>query len=209
MAAAPAQQESDPSPDTYLPEDDELAAQAESIRTAIAETGDVEQQNALRSDLVEFYATNGRLDLAGREQGVVAESRNTATDWTLAGDLHFDWMEQQSGTERVKAAQRAAAAYKQALELEPDNLDVRTDLGVAYLNDPASPMLAIQETNTVLEADPDHIQANFNKGVMLLQIGRQAEAIERFEKVRDLTEPGAPAHDRAIEILEQIQQTSG
>jgi cytochrome c-type biogenesis protein CcmH/NrfG len=123
--------------------------------------------------------------------------------------MHFDWMEGQSGPERVKSAQRAARAYEKALELDPDNLDVRTDLGVAYLNDPSSPMLAIQNTNQVLEADSNHVQANFNKGVMLAQIGRTQEAVRLFEKVIQLSDPGEPAHERAQQILGQLGAPAG
>jgi tetratricopeptide (TPR) repeat protein len=118
--------------------------------------------------------------------------------------MHFDWMENQQGDERVKAAQRAARDYEKALAIDPDNLDVRTDLGVAYLNDPSSPMLAIQNTNMVLEADSNHVQANFNKGVMLAQIGRTQEAIHHFQKVVRLSKEGDPAHDRALELLGQL-----
>jgi len=195
--------------DNYLPEDTGLAEQSQVIRTAADESTDPAREMALRQELVQMYAANGRFDLAGREQDRIGEQQNTAADWTLAGNLHFDWMEQQSGSERVKASKRAAAAYLKSLELEPADLDVRTDLGVAFLNDPANPMSAIRETNAVLEVDSNHVQANFNKGVMLIQVGRTDQAIRHFEKVRNMTEPGSPANERAIAILEQVQSTSG
>jgi cytochrome c-type biogenesis protein CcmH/NrfG len=195
--------------DSYLPEDSELAAQAQQLRDAAGAEQDSGRRMALWAQLVELYAANGRLDLAGREQDRVAAQQNSAEEWAFAGNLHFDWMEQQSGTERVKSAQRAVESYRKSLDLDPKNLDVRTDLGVAYLNDPASPMLAIQETNTVLETNPDHIQANFNKGVMLIQIGRTEEAIGLFERVLALAEPGTSAHTRAQEILDQVRSSAG
>jgi len=193
-----------PAPAGYLPEDRTLASQSDALKSAISSSDDAGMRGDLLRQLVDLYVQNGRLDLAGREQVTIAETDNTAEAWTLAGNLHFDWMERQSGPERVKSSQRAAAAYKRSLELEPGNLDVRTDLGVAYLNDPASPMFAVQETNAVLEADSNHVQANFNKGIMMLQIGRNDEAIQRFEKVMNLTEVGSPAHERASEILTQV-----
>jgi ribosomal protein L40E len=205
----PAARQDDLSSGDYLPEDSDLAARAQEIRSAAGAEADTARALALRAELVELYAGGGRLDLAGREQVIIAEQKNDADDWTTAGNLHFDWMERQSGPEQIRSAQRAAAAYVKSLEIEPGNLDVRTDLGVAYLNDPASPMLAIRETNSVLESDPNHVQANFNKGVMLIQIGRSADAIEHFELVKSLTDPSSPAHERAIAILEQVRASSG
>ncbi len=190
--------------DTYLPEDEGLATQLAGKRDSIQSTTDPAEGQILREEVVQTYAGAGRLDLAGREQESIAEELKSADAWAAAGNMHFDWMENQQGDERVKAAQRAARDYEKALAIDPDNLDVRTDLGVAYLNDPSSPMLAIQNTNMVLEADSNHVQANFNKGVMLAQIGRTQEAIHHFQKVVRLSKEGDPAHDRALELLGQL-----
>ena len=194
--------------DAYLPEDAGLASSLSDTKAAIAGETDPARKQALLEELVQSYAGAGRLDLAGRQQEALAAELNTSEAWATAGNMHFDWMEGQSGPERVKAAQRAARAYEKALELDGNNLDVRTDLGVAYLNDPSSPMLAIQNTNQVLEADSNHVQANFNKGVMLAQIGRTDEAIRLFRKVMQLSAPGEPAHERAKQVLNQLGQPS-
>lgn len=190
--------------DSYLPADVGLATSLSEIMAEVETATDPARRQALREELVQSYAGAGRLDLAGREQEALAADLNSAEAWAMAGNMHFDWMEGQSGPERVKAAQRAARAYEKSLELDGSNLDVRTDLGVAYLNDPSSPMLAIQNTNMVLDADSNHVQANFNKGVMLAQIGRMEEAIRLFRKVTRLSPPGEPAHERARQVLSEL-----
>lgn len=190
--------------DQYIAEDAGLAQALIATRNAVESADDPARRQALLEELVQSYAGAGRLDLAGREQEQIARELNTSSAWATAGNLHFDWMENQSGSERVRSARRAVRAYERALEIDPNNLDVRTDLGVAYLNDPASPMLAIQNTNMVLEADSNHVQANFNKGVMLAQIGRTEEAAKHFRKVAALSAPGEPAHERALQVLSQL-----
>lgn len=190
--------------DSYLPEDAGLAGSLSETKDQLEAATDPGRRQALLEELVQSYAGAGRLDLAGREQEKLAAEVNSAEAWATAGNLHFDWMEGQSGPERVRSAQRASKAYEKALELDPDNLDVRTDLGVAYLNDPSSPMLAIQNTNMVLDVDSNHVQANFNKGVMLAQIGRTDEAVRLFRKVTQLSSPGQPAHERAKQVLSQL-----
>jgi Flp pilus assembly protein TadD len=146
------------------------------------------------------------MDHAGKVQEQIAEESPSAEAWELAGNLHFDWMQTRvNDGERIASATRAIRSYLAALELDPDNLDVRTDLGVAYLNDPANAMEAVLQTNLVLEADPDHVQANFNKGIMLVQIGRLDDAIGQFQKVQQLTERDSEVFRRAVEAEGRVQ----
>jgi cytochrome c-type biogenesis protein CcmH/NrfG len=70
--------------------------------------------------------------------------------------------------------------------------------------DGVNPMRAIDEINHVLEQDPDHLQANFNRGIMLAQIGRTDQALEQFERVLSLAEAGTPAYQRASEAIRSI-----
>ena len=55
--------------------------------------------------------------------------------------------------------------YGQALQLKPDDLDVRTDMGTATYY-AGSPDKAVTEIEKVLKADPKHANALFNLGVI-------------------------------------------
>ncbi|NNE70152.1 MAG: tetratricopeptide repeat protein [Rhodothermales bacterium] len=149
---------------------------------------------------VGLYLSAGRYDLAAQAQEEFAQAVGTEDAWTLAGNLYYDSMDRQpDGTElRTAFAKQAIAAYRKVLEINPDNLDVRTDMAVAYLWDPDNPMSAIQETQAVLERDSMHVQANFNRGIMLSQIGRMDQAIEQFRKVQRIVgDPESDLHQRA------------
>ena len=90
--------------------------------------------------------------------------------------------------------------------LDDENLDVRTDMAIAYLYDPENAMMAIQETNKVLESDSLHIQANFNRGIMLTQINRRDQALEQFEKVkRIIGDSEDPVFQRASDAIARLQ----
>jgi lipoprotein NlpI len=66
-------------------------------------------------------------------------------------------------------------------------------------------MMAIQETNRVLESDSLHIQANFNRGIMLSQINRLDQAIEQFETVkRIIGDPQDPVYQRAQDAIARL-----
>jgi len=62
----------------------------------------------------------------------------------------------------------AAALYARALEVNPDNLDVRSDRGGALLQGRHIDE-AIGELNTVLSKEPTHPQALYILGVALLE----------------------------------------
>lgn len=165
-----------------------------------------EDRKKVQLELASLYHKNERHDKAGEIYEDLAQQKSTADAWALAGHAYYDWMMKQpdGDANRVAYAQKATVAYEKSLALK-DNPDVRTDMAVAYLNDPQNPMKAIQNTNQVLDKHPNHVQANLNKGVMLLQVGRQAQAKTFFEKVIQLTKPEDAAHERAKMILEQFK----
>ena len=166
-------------------------------------TGDA--QIDARRRLIDMYFAADRLDFAADQTVLIAEAIGSEDEWILAGNLYFDWMQRAPDTQKAPWAQKAVGAYQAALDMNPDNLDVRTDMAIAYLYDPQNSMLAIQETNRVLAADSTHIQANFNRGIMLNQINRTDQAIEQFERVkRIIGNPEDPVYQRAEGAIAQL-----
>ncbi len=95
-------------------------------------------------------------------------------------------------TGNVVFAQKAIDYYNRYLKIRPDDADVRTDLAAMYFYAGATDK-AIQEATRVIEAVPDHIQANFNLGIFYWR-GRadhKAAALQ-FKKVIELTGSGDP-----------------
>ncbi len=152
-------------------------------------------------------AEGGRLDMAADVQSAIAEQTGLAEDWKTAGDLYYEWMTNESQTaERGNAAVSAVSAYQATLALDPDNLDVRTDMATAYLNT-GSPMLGVTEIKRVLEVDPDHLNANFNYGLMLARINRTEEAIAQLQRVRALAPDSTSVHhQRASALIASIRE---
>ena len=162
----------------------------------------LEKQQALVNLLIGI----GRPDRAALVQEEIARQLDTPEAWRRAGNLFYDWMEMVDGPAKTALARRVIAAYRRVLEKEPDNLDVRADMAIAYLYDPDNPMEAVRQTRLVLEKDSTHIQANFNLGIMLLQINRLDEARAQFEKVQRLVGPRSPLYAQADTILQLIRR---
>ncbi|HXY39080.1 MAG TPA: tetratricopeptide repeat protein, partial [Vicinamibacteria bacterium] len=60
--------------------------------------------------------------------------------------------------------------------------DVETDLGACYVHS-GRPAEGLQRFDAVLEKNPDHRLAMYNRGVALLNLGRQKEAADAWEAI--------------------------
>ncbi len=182
-----------------------IAQQVEVLDDSVSQS-EGETQVGFMRQIVELYLRAARYDFAGSSQEEVARQTLLEVDWVFAGNLYYDQMERTEPIdERTRFAKKAIAAYQEVLAMNPDNLDVRTDMAVAYLSDPDNPMSAIQETQEVLRRDSSHVQANFNRGIMLSRINRLDGAIEQFRKVqRIIGDPEDEVYKRAEEAIARL-----
>lgn len=188
---------------------DDIAAQVDSIQGVLDGEDDDLMQQTLRQELINAYIGAGHLGRAAQEQKALAESSDDPDAWRRTGDLLYSWMEQlgQDGSNEAIAqvAPHVVEAYEAVLDQEPDNLDVRTDMATALLQT-QSPMRGVEEINRVLEEDPEHFQARFNKGIMQLYIGRVDEAVAEFEEVKRIVGEDSPYYDRADRAIELARE---
>ena len=157
-------------------------------------------------NLVRVYVAAGRFDHAANHQRAIAEETEAAEDWRLAGDYYYGWMRyaQSAGGPALAIADHAIDAYENVLETEPNNLDVRTDLATAYLGS-SQPMKAVDEIKNVLGRDSTHLEARFNYGVMLAQIGSAGAAVAHFERVMSASSPDSDHYRQAAQAIRAVQ----
>ncbi|MBL7924920.1 MAG: tetratricopeptide repeat protein [Bacteroidia bacterium] len=84
---------------------------------------------------------------------------------------------------------KAIASYKKVLEINPGNLNAKTDLGACYADGTSEPMKGIMLLREVIAADPNHEMAQYNLGMLSVKSGQLDKAIERFNKVLEIN-PG-------------------
>jgi len=188
-----------------------LAAQWEGreseLKAAIEDAPSGEAQIRARRELIDLYFAADRLDFAGEQTAIIAAELNSEQEWIVSGNLYFDWMQRATDVNKAPWARKAIESYQAALALNEDNHDVRTDMAIAYLYDPQNSMMAIQETQRVLAADSMHVQANFNRGIMLSQINRNDQAVDQFEKVkRIIGDPEDPIYQRAVDAIARLSE---
>lgn len=192
--------------------DGPVANEIDSLRTEL-ENASSDQKEALRTQLVQMYIGAGAPGRAALLQRELAEATESVDDRRRAANLLYRWMrqvEQQGDRARIgEVARHVARAYAAVVEERPEDLDVRTRMGEAYLLT-NNPMKGIQAINAVLEDDSTFVPARFQKGLALLQINRLDQALQQFELVMthaDSEEPFYKQAKRAIEVINE--QRSG
>jgi tetratricopeptide (TPR) repeat protein len=128
-------------------------------------------------------ADSGATDIGGRPVGSADDWYNTALDL--------------EGAE----PERAMAAYRSALAVDPLHADAHLNLG-RLLHE--SDQLAEAETHyrAAAEADPESARARFNLGVLAEDRGRVGDALAAYREALRLDEHLAPAHFNLSRLLE-------
>jgi len=119
----------------------------------------------------------------------IAQKQNTAANWIVAGN-HFNdaYKLTQDTTAQPFFDAQAMEAFQNAMKLQPENLDAKTGLGVAYVNGGGTPMQGIALLLDVVRQDPKNWNANFNLGLFSMKSGQFEKAVERF-KIASASKP--------------------
>lgn len=100
---------------------------------------------------------------------------------------------------------KAILNYEKVLELNPGNLNAKTDLGACYAEGTAEPMKGIMLLREVVSADPKHEMAQYNLGMLSVKSGQLDKAIERFNTVLEIN----PSRNEVNFFLGQVYIQKG
>jgi Flp pilus assembly protein TadD len=94
---------------------------------------------------------------------------------------------------------QAIAQYKSYLTNVPDDVDARVDLGICYFEQKKYDE-AMVEMETALRVNPRHQLGNYNLGIVNLNAGNKAKAMEWFNKTVEI-DPNSPYGQNATRII--------
>lgn len=135
-----------------------------------------------------------------------AKLENSEKSLNFAARLNSDLLRRaESPSVRAWAAQQAIDAYKQSLELNPDNDTITMELAASYIDGTSQPMNGIQLLLGITREEPDHIQANLMLGQLSIRSGQMDKAQERFEKVLSIE----PENTEALYFLAEVHKSRG
>lgn len=154
--------------------------------------------------------------LAGHYFYELAKLQNSPIYYERAGNAFYNAFHNNIDTTILNnLLNLATQSYQKTIELEPDNLDVKTSLGEVMVESGTDPMQGVQVLKEVLEKDPNNIRVSILLGRFSLQSGQYDKAKERLEGVLKLepnnkeaiyflafTEAELGNKKRAIELIE-------
>jgi len=134
-------------------------------------------------DLGSHYEAVQRFDSAGYYYAEVAQAKPAEKAWQKAADAYFQAYSFASSEARKKMlGERARELYDNVLTANPDNLDAKTNLGMAYMSSD-NPVKGISLLREVLEQDPKNEKVLYNLGVLAIQSNQFDKAAERFTQL--------------------------
>ena len=164
------------------------AAQRREISTLVAKYAAEPETGAklsLARKLAEKYKAVERFDSAGYYLEQIAQVRPGEQTWKRAADEYYEAFSFATTEERQKLlGGKSQELYEKVLKNNPDNLDAKTNLGMAYMAS-TNPVQGITLLREVLATDPRNEKALYNLGILAIQSGQYDKAADRF---RELTQ---------------------
>ena len=113
-----------------------------------------------------------------------AHSDNSEKSFINAAYRYFDGFKMaQDSLQRSYFVSKAIENYTKVLELNPKNLDAKTDLGICYAEGTSNPMQGIMMLREVVKENPNHENAQLNLGFLSIKSGQYEKAIDRLNIV--------------------------
>lgn len=113
-----------------------------------------------------------------------ARQQNKVQDWVNAGNRFNDAYKLTQDTLLQPAfVSNAAEAFQNVLKQQPESLEGKTGLGIAYVNGAAGPMQGIALLLEVVKKEPNNWKANLNLGLFAMKSGQYEKAVGRFKRL--------------------------
>ncbi len=136
------------------------------------------------NEIAALLESNNQNILASFSRKEIAALENSDTVWSSAAKqlyVNAYTTDNQPLTQYVLS--QAIACYEKALELNPENTDVKINLAVACLEGQSEPMKGVMLLREITDKDPDNITANLILGKYGIVSGQFDKAVQRLQKV--------------------------
>ena len=152
-----------------------------------------------------------RPDLAGHYAELIAGVLNTPDSWSIAGTTYaIGGQRLENEKHRIFATEHAAAAFENAISMEPDNVTHRTNLAVCYVDNPPkdNPMKGIQMLLNLDKKYPEAIGVQNTLARFAIKTSQFDKAATRLEKVLTLDANNQNAICLIAKAYEGLGQTA-
>jgi tetratricopeptide (TPR) repeat protein len=191
-----------------------LAQQIAKSEIQLKAAGDDAAKLSLEKKLAQQWDDVNQVAPAAFYYEAVAEKENTFSDWETAGD-HFNdaFRFDQDTASQPAFATHAVACFEKAAKMQPANLDAKTGLGTAYVNEfttgigqtAGGPPKGVTMLLEVVGQDPNNVKANFSLCMFAITSRQYDKAVLRFKTVIEHTpKPGFEPYFYLAECYRQL-----
>ncbi len=185
-------------------------AQVESLEVMVEEATDDTLRARQMESLAGLWYQLGRADISGIYAERIAELRNDAASWALAGTTYSICIQQQKD-DRIRQFCRdhALTAFENAISLDPQDLNSRINLALVHVEMPPedNPMKGIQMLLSLNEQYPDQPAVLLQLARLAIRTGQYERAEQRLRRVLELDPDNQRAHCLMAQALEQMNRT--
>ena len=133
---------------------------------------------------------------------IKARQTNTKRDWTKTAERYYVGSKYYPGAHVL--VDSAINSYNRVLEIDPNDLNAKTGLGVCYVEGTGNPMQGISLLQEVLRTDSNYVDALLNLGNFAMTSGQYEKAISRFNHVLKLKPEYILLYVRIAEAYEKM-----
>ena len=151
-----------------------------------------------------------RLDqpvIAGHFAQKIAENLNTAGSWSITGTTFASVLDSETDEKILDFAfQRAVQAFENAISVDPENVDYRTNLAICYAKRPIpeNPMKGILMLLEQNRQHPENVSVLFHLANFGVQTGQFEKAAERLSKALALEPENRKVNCLASKVFVEV-----
>jgi tetratricopeptide (TPR) repeat protein len=170
-----------------------LTSQINDLESQLKKADDNAGKLTLQKQLAKHWDDVNQPAPAAFYYQAAAIADNKFEDWLAAGSHFNDAFKLTEDTvAQPSYVVNAIACLKNAVKLKPADLEAKTGLGVAYVNqtslgikdaDGGSPMQGIMLLLDVVKQDPNNRSANLSLGMFAMKSGQYEKAVQRFKTI--------------------------
>lgn len=186
-------------------------AQVTQLELAVEQAGSDSLRAIQLEELASLWYELGRADISGIYAERIADLRNDAPSWALAGTTYMLCIQQRQ-EERIRrfCRDRALQAFEYALSLDPQDLNSRINRALVYVEMPpeGKPMEGIQMLLSLNEQYPDQPAVLLQLARLAIRTGQYERAVQRLKRVLEIAPDEQRAHCLMAEALTQMNRTT-
>ena len=174
----------------------------------VKEAGSDSAQVKVYEEMAGLWYDLGRPDLSGYYAMQIAEKVKTEEAWSIAGTTFTICLQTQDNPKVLDyCSNRAVESFEGAISLNPENLNHRVNLALAYTEYPPkdNPMQGILMLVDLNKKYPENTLVLENLGRLAIKTGQFEKAKERLEKAYSLS----PDNLKVICLLAQTYESLG